>query len=87
MGEVNDKQFLLKRKASTSILNIKKNPILLLFEHFTTLSLVTKPCDQRKLENYVALVDVQPTGAGRMEHKMGLHSGQWAKARALSTPP
>lgn len=87
MQEVNDKQFLLKRKASTSILNIKKNPILLLFEDFTTLSLVTKPCDQRKLENYVALVDVQPTGVGRTEHKMGLHSGQWANARGLSSLP
>lgn len=52
--------------------------------HYFDLSPVTKPCDQGKLENYVTLVDVQPTGIGRMEHKMGLYSGQDANARAPS---
>jgi len=36
---------------------------------FFDLSLVKTTSDQEKLENYVAVVDVQPTGTGRMGSK------------------
>lgn len=72
-GEVNKQSLTYrekkKKKASTSILNKNSHSPAVWALQYLVLSWVTKPSDQGKLENYVALVDVQPTGVGRMGHK------------------